>query len=89
VSRALREYALSLPQATEDFPWGDGELVTSGERITLRRLGSSAVFVGSLIILRDGHPDTTTIAGRSFQRPIVVAPGGLWTFEVEREDKKP
>lgn len=67
----------------------NGELVTSGERITLRRLGSSAVFVGSLIILPDGHPDTTTIAGRSLQRPIVVAPGGLWTFEVEREDKKP
>ena len=23
VSRALREYALSLPEATEDFPWGE------------------------------------------------------------------
>ncbi|HSE62453.1 MAG TPA: MmcQ/YjbR family DNA-binding protein [Thermoanaerobaculia bacterium] len=23
MSRALREYALSLPEATEDFPWGE------------------------------------------------------------------
>ncbi len=64
----------------------DGKL-SNRERITLRRLGSSAVFVGSLIILREGYPDSTTIPGRLLQRPILATPGGTWTFQVETEEK--
>ncbi|HEU5248965.1 MAG TPA: hypothetical protein VFW15_03185 [Thermoanaerobaculia bacterium] len=66
-----------------------GELLTAGERLALRRLGSSAVFVASFIVLPEGHPDATTVPGRLLTSPVLVAPFGLGDIEVEREEKKP
>jgi hypothetical protein len=64
-----------------------GTLVTSGERMTLRRIGSSAVFVGSFIVLPEGYPDSTTVPGRLLKSPVLTIPLGLGTVEVSREAK--
>lgn len=66
-----------------------GQPLTVGERLTLRRLGSSAVFVASFIVLPEGHPDATTVPGRLLTSPVLVIPFGLGDIEVEREEKKP
>jgi hypothetical protein len=66
-----------------------GQPLTVGERLTLRRLGSSAVFVASFIVLPEGHPDATTVPGRLLTRPVLVIPLGLGDIEVSREDKTP
>ena len=66
-----------------------GKLLTAGERLTLRRIGSSPVFVASFIVLPEGHPDATSVPGRLLTSPVLVIPFGLGNIEVEREKKNP
>jgi len=63
-----------------------GDLLTSGESILLRRLGSSTIFIGSFIVLPEGYPDSETVPGRLLLSPVLSVPLGLGTIEV-REAK--
>jgi hypothetical protein len=53
----------------------NGQRVTLGETVILRRLGTTPIFVGTLFILPEGHPDTELPPGR-LRAPAVVIPLG-------------